>query len=169
MARKRLLSTKQHGSGKHGARSRRVGLATSGVLPPYKPPTEPRRRIMSSIRSRKNKTTELALARLLRVEQLAGWRRHQTLPGRPDFVWRAKRVAVFVDGCFWHGCPRHYRPPQRNVAFWASKVASNRFRDREVTLLLRKSGWAVIRVWECQVGQARTLTRIRRALERAQS
>lgn len=123
-----------------------------------------RSRIMKAIRAKGNSTTELALARTLRREGLSGWRRHLSLPGTPDFVWRERRVALFVDGCFWHGCPSCYRAPRHNPSFWADKVAGNRRRDQRVRKRLGALGWRVIRVWECQVGAQRTVSRIRRAL-----
>jgi DNA mismatch endonuclease, patch repair protein len=129
------------------------------------PPTPARARIMRAIRGQGNRTTELALATQLRRHRLSGWRRHRhDLPGRPDFTWARERVAVFVDGCFWHGCPRCYRAPARNSAFWAEKVMANRRRDRRVRARLRSLGWRVLRVWECQVQSDATLGKIRRAL-----
>lgn len=119
---------------------------------------------MRAIAGTGNATTELAIARLLRQEGLSGWRRHLSLPGRPDFAWRRARVAVFVDGCFWHGCPRCYRPPKRNKAFWRLKVLVNRERDSIVSAKLRASGWSVLRIWECEVGLAGTVRRLRREL-----
>lgn len=71
--------------------------------------------------------------------------------GRPDFGNKARRVAVFIDGCFWHGCPRHYKQPKSNIAFWSSKIARNRKRDRAVNKNLKKSGWEVHRIWECRL------------------
>ena len=68
--------------------------------------------------------------------------------GRPDFVFPAERVAVFVDGCFWHGCPRHYNAPANNEAFWRRKLIANRTRDRLVTRTLTRAGWKVVRIWE---------------------
>lgn len=67
---------------------------------------------------------------------------------RPDFVFRRLRVAVFVDGCFWHGCPRHFIKPKGNAKFWRDKIATNRARDRKVNRSLRSMGWKVARVWE---------------------
>ena len=129
---------------------------------------EPRRRIMRAIKGRKNGTTEENLASILRSEKISGWRRHVLLPGRPDFTWRGQRVAVFVDGCFWHGCPTHYRLPRVNREFWALKIETNRERDKRVTRELRRAGWRVIRFWECQVNSKVTLTRLRKALTSAQ-
>ncbi len=85
---------------------------------------------------------------LFREEGFTGWRRGVALPGRPDFVFRAPRVCVFVDGCFWHACPEHGTMPKSNRAFWRRKLARNRERDGEVTRELRRRGWRVLRIWE---------------------
>jgi DNA mismatch endonuclease (patch repair protein) len=63
-------------------------------------------------------------------------------------VFRGDRVAVFLDGCFWHGCPTHFRPPATNAAYWTGKIAGNRARDSSTTALLEAAGWIVLRVWE---------------------
>jgi len=68
--------------------------------------------VMAAIRSRGNKDTEMKLAAITRTHGITGWRRHLPLPGRPDFAFRKERVAVFVDGCFWHGCPLHGHKPR---------------------------------------------------------
>lgn len=147
--------------------------AAAGEIAPTRPgsllpPTPARARIMRAIRGKGNRTTELAFARILRQRRLSGWRRHlRQLPGRPDFAWPRLRVAVFVDGCFWHGCPRCYRAPTRNTTFWAEKVAANRRRDRRVSARLRARGWSVLRVWECKVQAEATLSRVRKALSEA--
>lgn len=73
--------------------------------------------------------------------------------GKPDFAHRTAMVAVFLDGCLWHGCPEHYRDPASNVAFWSGKVSANRERDLKVTILLEGSGWRVVRVWEHDLGR----------------
>lgn len=108
---------------------------------------EKRSQVMSRIRSRGNKETELRLASILRTHGITGWRRHQSLLGRPDFTFRRKRVVIFVDGCFWHGCPKHGRKPSSNQKYWLSKLQRNIARDRLQTKALRKSGWRVIRIW----------------------
>ena len=128
--------------------------------------TPGRARIMASIRASGNRTTELALARMLRISRIHGWRRHQLLPGRPDFCWPTLRLAVFVDGCFWHGCPRCYQKPRNNSAYWALKVKTNKARDRKVTRHLASAGWRVVRIWECEVQHPGSLRRIRSALQR---
>ena len=73
---------------------------------------------MSRIRGSGNEKTEVPLARLLRGDGISGWRRHYPFPGRPDFLFRKEKVAVFVDGCFWHGCPKCFRLPKQNWTFW---------------------------------------------------
>lgn len=124
---------------------------------------------MQAVRGRGNRSTELRLLDLLRVNRLSGWRRHLALPGRPDFVWRAEKVAVFVDGCFWHGCPVCARArPATNRAFWTDKIETNRKRDRRVSRELRSRGWTVIRVWEHSLKQpGRVLARIAKAVDAA--
>ena len=103
---------------------------------------------MATIRAKGNKDTELALIKLFREHGITGWRRHLDVFGKPDFAFRKKRLAVFVDGCFWHGCPRCYRRPESNRKFWDTKIARNRERDRQVSRELRRLGWRVIRIWE---------------------
>lgn len=114
--------------------------------------------LMAKVRGRGNLTTEQALAKLLRAQGWSGWRRQQVVRGRtaagerfqvrPDFVFAIRRLAVFVDGCFWHGCPRHGTRPQGNAAFWREKFRRNRVRDRRDTLRLRRADWRVLRLWE---------------------
>jgi DNA mismatch endonuclease (patch repair protein) len=126
-----------------------------------------RSKIMASICGRGNKATELRMMALFRAHGITGWRRGARLFGKPDFVFRRERVAVFVDGCFWHACPRHGTMPVGNRAFWQAKLARNAARDREVTRTLRQAGWRVVRVWECALTQARsarTAARLARAL-----
>jgi DNA mismatch endonuclease, patch repair protein len=89
-----------------------------------------RSEVMSRIRGRGNKETELALAILLRKAGITGWRRNQKIFGKPDFVFRKAREAVFVDGCFWHACPKHATTPASHRAFWKRKLAKNQARDR---------------------------------------
>jgi len=107
-----------------------------------------RSEVMSRIRSSGNKDTEQALANLFRQNNITGWRRNQKIYGKPDFVFKKLKLAVFVDGCFWHGCPRCYRPPKTNQKFWRNKIARNRDRDISVNQELRKQGWRIIRIWE---------------------
>jgi len=76
-----------------------------------------RSEVMSHIRSRGNKDTELALAKLFRRHKITCWQRNQKIFGKPDFIFRRERLAVFVDGCFWHGCPKHGTQPTGNRSF----------------------------------------------------
>lgn len=71
--------------------------------------------------------------------------------GKPDIVFLSKKIAVFVDGCFWHGCPLHGVRPKTNVDFWANKIQGNISRDRDVTLDLESQGWIVLRFWEHEI------------------
>jgi DNA mismatch endonuclease (patch repair protein) len=104
--------------------------------------------VMAAVRSKGNKETELRLVTILRENAIRGWRRNQRLPGKPDFVFRSKRVTVFVDGCFWHGCRWHCRMPKSRLDFWHPKIARNKARDKEVRRILRGLGWRVHRIWE---------------------
>jgi DNA mismatch endonuclease (patch repair protein) len=106
---------------------------------------------MSRIRGKGNERTEVRLAKFMRAKGIRGWRRHLPIPGRPDFSFRRQKVAVFVDGCFWHGCPRCFRLPRQNRAFWRAKIEGNRKRDRSVNGRLRRLGWKVVRIKECQL------------------
>ena len=107
-----------------------------------------RSKVMSAIRSSGNRETEIKFAKILRTNGITGWRRKQALLGKPDFVFIKERVAVFIDGCFWHGCRWHCRMPKSHGAYWIPKMARNRKRDAEVTRLLREQGWEVARIWE---------------------
>lgn len=111
--------------------------------------------VMSRIRGRGNKDTEMALITLFRQHGVTGWRRNQNLFGKPDFVFRKARLALFVDGCFWHGCPKHCKIPVGNREFWKKKFTTNRARDRRVNRELRKLGWHVVRVWEHDLAKHR--------------
>lgn len=132
--------------------------------------TAERSALMSLIRGKGNASTELRLVAYLRAAGIRGWRRGSRLPGRPDLVFARAHLAVFVDGCFWHGCPRHHRLPATRRAFWREKVRANRARDRRVDRQLRALGWRVLRVWEhalrARVAPA-ALARIARALRAA--
>lgn len=131
---------------------------------------EQRSHNMAQIRGRGNLTTEERLVALLRVAQIRGWRRHVPLQGNPDFVFRRERVAVFVDGCFWHGCPKCFRMPKSNIDYWQRKIGRNRVRDRRTTRELKLAGWQVIRIWEHSLGQPnRVAARLRKALARGGS
>lgn len=84
------------------------------------------------------------------------------LPGRPDLVLPVRKVAILVHGCFWHGCPRHYRRPRYNRAYWDRKLLRNRTRDKRVISTLRQKGWRVVVAWECEIlnDQSKVLRRV---------
>ncbi|MGA2875821.1 MAG: very short patch repair endonuclease [Nitrososphaerales archaeon] len=107
---------------------------------------------MSRIRG-KNTQAELAIRRRLRSAGLKGYRIHYDLPGRPDVVFTKQRLAVFVDGCFWHMCPADFRVPATRTYFWTQKIRKNVSRDRRVDLALAERGWKVIRVWEHEIAE----------------
>lgn len=126
-----------------------------------------RSEVMSLIRSRGNKATELRLIEIFREYGITGWRRNQSLLGKPDFTFRRERVVVFVDGCFWHGCPKCYKRPGSNREFWDTKIAANRKRDRYVNRELRKLGWQVVRIWQHQMKKpTHTVSKLKRCLNR---
>jgi DNA mismatch endonuclease, patch repair protein len=110
---------------------------------------EVRRRIMSSIRKRDTKP-ELALRSALWALGVRGWRCHARLPGSPDLAFTSARLAVFVDGVFWHGHP-DYLPRGRRGPYWDKKIAGNMERDVRVTQELTARGWTVFRVWDLDV------------------
>ncbi|WP_096361786.1 very short patch repair endonuclease [Sulfuricaulis limicola] len=129
--------------------------------------SQKRSAIMARIRGRENKRTELALVGILRRNKITGWRRHQPLFGRPDFVFHQQRLVLFVDGCFWHCCPKHATQPGSNRAFWMRKLQRNRARDRLVNQTLRKAGWKVVRIWQHDLtrkNEVRVVTRISKRL-----
>lgn len=111
-----------------------------------------RSELMARVRSKGNKTTEERLAKLLRHVGLNGWRRHQVVAGHPDFVWSKKQIAVFVDGCFWHGhnC-RKGQLPKTNAKAWHNKIVNNQHRDQRLAKKLRREHWHVLRIWECRL------------------
>jgi DNA mismatch endonuclease (patch repair protein) len=123
---------------------------------------------MSRIRSTGNAATELRFLHLLRVAGLTGWRRNLRLPGRPDIVFGRERVAVFLDGCFWHGCPQCDLVPKSNRSYWGLKIAGNIARDKKVVAELRTAGWTVVRIWQHSIRAhpSRALERVRSAVKK---
>ena len=111
---------------------------------------EQRSRIMAAVRG-KNTSPELDLRRALFAAGIRGWRCHyRRVPGTPDLAWPARKVAVFVDGAFWHGHPSRHRPG-RSGKYWDEKIAGNVERDRRVDAQLKEAGWAVLRLWDFEV------------------
>jgi DNA mismatch endonuclease (patch repair protein) len=103
---------------------------------------------MARVRT-KNTAPEVALRRALWAAGVRGWRLHQQLPGKPDLVWRGRRLAVFVDGAFWHGHPDYYWG--QSGPFWDAKIGRNRERDARVTAELESADWTVLRFWDFEV------------------
>ncbi|MFD5870523.1 very short patch repair endonuclease [Streptomyces sp. NPDC060322] len=130
-----------------------------------------RRRNMQAIRSRDTKP-ELLIRRLLHAQGLRYRVAAKPLPGlrrTADIVFRPAKLAVFIDGCYWHGCPEHYVPPKTNTGYWSSKVMRNMTRDRDTDQRLRDAGWTVLRFWEhespndCALAVAVAVSRLRYA------
>lgn len=108
-----------------------------------------RSRTMAAIRSRGNRSTEWRLRPYLIMSGIRGWKvQALELPGKPDFVFPKLRLAVFVDGCFWHGCSRCCRMPHSNIRYWREKIARNKRRDKENNKKLKVLGWKTLRIWE---------------------
>jgi DNA mismatch endonuclease (patch repair protein) len=124
---------------------------------------------MSSVRSTGTRLEE-NFAKSLRRAKLGRFERNpRNVAGRPDFIFRKQRVAIFVDSCFWHGCRWHCRMPAANANYWRAKIARNRRRDKQVNRLMQRDQWRVVRVWEHSLKNEgrimRTLDRIEKALE----
>lgn len=114
-----------------------------------------RSRTMSRIRGRHNRSTELKIRMALVKNCIRGWGMHfESLPGCPDFFFRRARLAIFVDGCFWHGCPVCGHIPKIRSAFWRLKIERNIERDKKAVAALRTQGIQVLRFWEHQVRDA---------------
>lgn len=113
---------------------------------------EKRSALMSRVRTR-GTAPEVALRKALWAHGVRGWRLHPSrVPGKPDLAWIGRRVAVFVDGAFWHGHPDHYWG--QSGAFWDAKIERNRARDRRVNEELAAQGWTVIRLWDFEVARS---------------
>jgi len=111
-----------------------------------------RSQIMSSIRGRGNRSTEWKLRARLISYGISGWNMHSgEVPGKPDFIFPKEKIAVFLDGCFWHGCKKCRTIPESNRVFWENKITGNRKRDGKITRQLKKNGWTVLRFWEHQI------------------
>ena len=113
-----------------------------------------RSEIMSRIRGKNTKLESDFLKKLSAVSHAMGYRyrkHYSKLPGKPDIAFPGKKVVVFIDGCFWHGCKQHSRTPLSNVSYWSEKIKRNRLRDAKASRELRREGWTVIRLWEHSV------------------
>ena len=120
---------------------------------------------MRQVKSKKNKSTELRLIKIFKENGVTGWKRNYPVKGHPDFVFLKQRIAVFVDGCFWHGHDCRNTRPSANEEFWRKKRERNIKHDKEITELFESRGWTVIRIWECELKQQnceRTLLKIKK-------
>ena len=110
-----------------------------------------RSNIMRAVKSRGNRSTEMRLIQIFKERKITGWRRGYPLLGHPDFVFPKLRVAVFADGCFWHGHNCRNVTPRDNFDYWQKKIERNKKRDKTVTKTLAQKGWQVVRIWECDI------------------
>lgn len=130
----------------------------------------PRRANMQANR-RRDTSPELRLRRLLHA---AGYRYYVDRRALPDLRWKADlvfpraRVAVFVDGCYWHGCPDHFKPPKVNSGYWGPKIERNRERDAKFDQALDAAGWTVVRAWEHEPSEA-VATRVAAAVDKSEA
>lgn len=132
-----------------------AGNADTDVMTP-----EQRSRCMSRIKGR-NTGPEMVLRKALWAEGFRYRVNYTKVPGRPDMAFPGKRVALFVDGCFWHGCPIHGVSPKNNAEFWRKKIQGTIDRDKRVTAALEALGWTVIRVWEHEIKDDLTDVKLR--------
>lgn len=112
---------------------------------------EQRSNIMRSVKSRNNKSTEIKLLNFFKIHKINGWRRSFELFGKPDFVFPKDRIAVFVDGCFWHGHNCRNINPKNNKNYWQQKITKNKKRDILVNKTLKNKNWKIIRIKECEL------------------
>ncbi|MDR3195558.1 MAG: very short patch repair endonuclease [Endomicrobium sp.] len=112
---------------------------------------EKRSAIMRRVKSSKNTSTELKLISIFKENDIKGWRRGSKVEGKPDFVFKCGKIAVFTDGCFWHGHKCRNTTPKDNGGYWTAKIIRNKKRDKDIAEYLKQSGWQVIRIWECEL------------------
>jgi len=123
---------------------------------------------MAAIRST-DTSPEIAIRRALFSKGLRYRLHDRSLPGRPDIVFRSRRLVVFVHGCFWHGCEKcidGQRKVKTNAGYWSHKITSNRERDDRNRMKLRADGWRVEEIWECEVADPKTVARLVRRVQR---
>jgi DNA mismatch endonuclease (patch repair protein) len=127
--------------------------------------------LMAKVRGTRNRSTDMRVAAFLIRAGIRGWKRHWAdLPGKPDFAFPELKLAIFVDGCFWHGCPSCRRNvPRHRQEFWRNKIVANRRRDRVVERLLRALGYRVLRIWEHDLAHGRWRDRLGRVFREARA
>src|SRR5260221_11784089 len=113
--------------------------------------TAKRSAAMAAVKGKHNSSTERAFAMALVRAGIQDWRMQAKLTGRPDVYFDHQRLAVFLDGCFWHGCPRCGHFPKTNSKFWCAKIKRNKARDLKNNEILRRAGISVVRLWECSL------------------
>ena len=119
--------------------------------------TKQRSEIMKAVKSKGNKSTEIKLIEIFKLHHITGWRRNSNLVGHPDFIFPKNRIAVFADGCFWHGHNCRNVTPSENAEYWQSKIKRNKARDKAITKELTQKGWKVVRIWECEIKKGKVL------------
>ena len=116
----------------------------------------------------KNTTPELHVRALLRQMGHRGYRLHRRdIPGNPDIAWVGKKRAIFINGCFWHGhgCPRGARKPKTRIEYWSAKIERTKIRDVKHVESLRQTGWTVLVLWECELGDQALTQRLSEFLQ----
>ncbi|MDR2341686.1 MAG: very short patch repair endonuclease [Campylobacteraceae bacterium] len=129
---------------------------------------EQRSKIMRQVKSRLNKSTELKLISFFKSNKINGWRRNYHIFGKPDFVFPAYNIAIFVDGCFWHGHNCRNITPKDNADYWSSKIERNKKRDKDVVNTLQMKNWTVIRLWECELKNEQLFNKLAKLLQKMQ-
>ncbi len=124
---------------------------------------------MAKVKREGNLSTENEFILFLKRNKIGGWRRKYPLLGNPDFVFARLKIAVFIDGCFWHGCPDHCRMPATNISYWKKKISGNIKRDKRTTSILKKSGWTVLRIWEHELKKRNEKKLVCKLLKRIQT
>jgi DNA mismatch endonuclease (patch repair protein) len=110
-----------------------------------------RSQIMRQVKSSRNKSTEIKLIQLFKDQSINGWRRNYKIFGKPDFIFPKVKIAIFIDGCFWHGHNCRNTKPKDNQEYWTQKINRNIQRDKIVNEHLTKKGWTIVRLWECEL------------------
>jgi DNA mismatch endonuclease Vsr len=124
----------------------------NGVFPEVDPAHQ---QVMKAVRGKGNQTTEGRFQAALTEAGITGWELHsKAIQGRPDFFFPRERMAVFVDGCFWHGCDKCGHIPKKNNAFWTAKISRNKERDAHTSAKIRRQGIAVLRFWEHEISES---------------
>ena len=126
--------------------------------------SQKRSQIMRAVKSKNNKSTELLLLRFFRKNKITGWRRFPKITGSPDFHFPKFKTVIFVDGCFWDGHSCRGKYPATNRQYWENKICNNRLRDKKVTRELKLRGYAVVRIWECELKNKKLMGKLHKAI-----